>query len=172
MDRFTEAATVPFRSLHMGRPHSPEESRAVARLQTRLKDLQLFSILLPAKLMVHRGGSNAPPSFFGPFEFGQESVLGGNPHFGRMTDLAVRRFQEQADIEVDGKAGMNTLFELQIRLDAINRARGQSVVGGIGSAVVEAVRSAARTGQPSATAGVVAGAIAAALAGENVTSNP
>jgi peptidoglycan hydrolase-like protein with peptidoglycan-binding domain len=125
MDRFTEAATVPFRSLNMGRTNTPEESIAVSRLQNQLTLLEKNSFLLPTRLLARRTPFS-PPSGYGPFVFGQETVLGGNPKFGRLTDIAVRTFQAQADLDVDGKAGINTLGKLSERVSAIGAAQGQS----------------------------------------------
>jgi len=42
--------------------------------------------------------------------FGQAEA--SPPLFGRRTDIAVKTFQKQIDVEVDGKAGMVTLQKL------------------------------------------------------------
>jgi len=122
MTRYEEATRVPFRSLHLGRRNTKEESFAVNQLQERLKTLESFGIqVLPTRLLARRG-PNAPPSGYGPFVFGQETVLGGNPHFGRLTEAAVKKFQSQVNIDEDGKAGMVTLGKLNERFDAIMKA--------------------------------------------------
>jgi hypothetical protein len=160
MDRFTEAATVPFRSLHMGRLHTREESLAVNRLQTFLQDLQSSSALLPTRLLARRTPFS-PPTFFGPFNFGNESVQGGNPQFGRQTDLAVRRFQEQVGtLDVDGKAGMQTLHELLIRIAAIRQAQK-----GFDDAFRSILDAAKRASQSKSVGKIAAGAIGGALGG-------
>ena len=123
MDRYTEASTVPFHSLHMGRKNTTEESHAVNTLQSRLSLIEQFSSMLPSRLLAHPTPFS-PPSFYGKFVFGQESVLGGNPHFGRLTDIAVRKFQFQTGLEEDGKAGMITLGKLNERVAAIRKALG------------------------------------------------
>jgi peptidoglycan hydrolase-like protein with peptidoglycan-binding domain len=108
----------------MGRQNTKEESHAVHILQERLHTLQTHWVLLPTNLMA-RPSPFSPPSGYGPFVFGQETVLGGNPHFGRQTDLAVRKFQKQVNIEEDGKAGFNTLGKLNERIAAIEKALQQ-----------------------------------------------
>jgi peptidoglycan hydrolase-like protein with peptidoglycan-binding domain len=112
MDRYSQASTVAYSSLHVGRPHTEKEEQAVWRLQHRLDVLQNKWMHLPSHLMC-RIGPGATPSRYGPFHFGDEFTLEGEgSYFGRLTDLAVRKFQEQADLEVDGKAGINTLGKL------------------------------------------------------------
>lgn len=122
MTRYEEASTVPFRSMHAGRRNTRDESFAVNQLQERLKTLETFGIqVLPTRLLARRG-PNSPPSGYGPFVFGQETVLGGRPHFGRLTEIAVKKFQSQVNVEEDGKAGMITLGKLNERFDAIMKA--------------------------------------------------
>src|SRR5262245_57994870 len=112
MTRYEEASTVPLRSLHMGRAQTPAESKAVQLMQERLQFVAKWWHRLPSRLMARRG-PNSPPSAYGPFFFGHEEKFFENlARFGRLTDLAVKQFQEQAGLEVDGKAGINTLGKL------------------------------------------------------------
>ena len=124
MDRYTEAATVPFRSLHMGRLDTVAEMNAVNELQRRLNIVQPFWILLPTRLMA-RPSPFSPPSGYGPFAFGKES--GAFATFGRLTEIAVRKFQSQApkSLEIDGKAGIDTLGFLDELIEAIGKAQRQ-----------------------------------------------
>lgn len=123
MDRYTQALTVPFQSLRMGRSDSPDESAAVANLQKNLNLLTTFWYLLPEDLQSSPGGVPNPEMImkgvFGPYYLGDEAEEGA-AYFGPLTEQAVRDFQEEVRIEVDGKAGMNTLRELSFRVKIIN----------------------------------------------------
>jgi peptidoglycan hydrolase-like protein with peptidoglycan-binding domain len=107
--RCQEAGSVPFRSLRMGRPPTLDEAVANGRLQGALSHLQASSFKLPTRLLP-RAGPNGPPTNWGPFVFGIENMP--PPRFGRMTDIAVKKFQTQANLEADGKAGMATMQKL------------------------------------------------------------
>lgn len=100
--RLQEAASVPFRSLHFG---GGDNEEVVTRYQQVLESIQTFSFLLPDPLLPHPKGKNGPPGVqWGPF-----IPLDRRGFFGTFTQLNTMRFQRQAGLQVDGKAGMLTL---------------------------------------------------------------
>jgi len=123
MDRYTQALTVPYQSLRMGRADAPDERDAVATLQKNLNLLTTFWYLLPEGLQASPGGVPNPDMIikgvFGPYHWGDEADEKA-AYFGPCTEQAVKNFQEEVRIDADGKAGMNTLRELSFRVKIIN----------------------------------------------------
>lgn len=104
-NRIDEAANMPFHSMHMGRREADEGSLAVSGLQSALLKIQQDNNLL---LPFFRPGLIGS---WGPFNISQNEL--DNASFGSTTDLAVKLFQKQHGfLDVDGKAGINTLREL------------------------------------------------------------
>ena len=108
-ERLKEAAIVPFRSLQMGIDGDADDL-SVGNLEAGLRTLERNFGNLPAKHLPVPRSTNAPLRSWGPFEFTTNSRDDGN--FNENTFFAVRRFQEQAELKVDGKAGVNTLHRL------------------------------------------------------------
>lgn len=105
--RMQEAAGVPFRSLQMGIDSNPDDG-TVADFQDGLKEIMLRSLQLPRKHLPVQRSTNEPPRSWGPFEF--SSFEDGK--FQETTFFAVKKFQEQAGLKADGKAGIKTLGRL------------------------------------------------------------
>lgn len=112
--RLQRAASVPFQSMHMGRKDM--DGTSIGKLQQALKIIERESDRFPDRLLPHAGGPSAPPGIkWGPFDFffedGEDPGTVG-PVFAGNTDLSVRIFQKQANVESDGKAGMETLAKM------------------------------------------------------------
>jgi peptidoglycan hydrolase-like protein with peptidoglycan-binding domain len=106
-DRVDQAASVPFHSIHLA-SHDNGTS-AVTAIQEGLKRIEqntgrFIFFFRPEPIEL-------PGSRWGPFNINQEVDIDG-ASFGTSTDLAVQKFQEQADLEPDGKVGMKTLTQL------------------------------------------------------------
>jgi hypothetical protein len=107
--RVREAAGKPFQSMQLGL----DTGRfAVTLVQTSLKRIELDSPKLPAQLRPRlkfdddtRSGLQWGP-FFIPDDERRGRIYGGDTH------TAVVRFQRQAGLAIDGKAGINTLARL------------------------------------------------------------
>ena len=108
-ERLKEAALVPFRSLQMGLDSNTDD-RSVGNLEVNLSAIERAFTNLPAKHLPVQRSTNEPPRSWGPFEFTTNPFDDGN--FNEKTFFAVRRFQEQAGLKVDGKAGIKTLRRL------------------------------------------------------------
>ncbi|MDQ6787420.1 MAG: peptidoglycan-binding protein [Acidobacteriota bacterium] len=106
-DRLREAAAVPFRSLQTGIDGEPDDL-SVGHLQGGLGSIADNSVQLPRKHLPVARATNEPPRFWGPFEF--SSFEEGK--FQETTFFAVKRFQQQAGLKTDGKAGIKTLERL------------------------------------------------------------
>jgi hypothetical protein len=103
--RLNQAASVPFHSLHLA--SKDNGSSAVTALQAALKRIQDNS----ARLLFPFFPDPQVAGFqWGPFNIAKEDR--DNAAFGTSTDLAVQKFQKQALLKVDGKAGMETLGKL------------------------------------------------------------
>ena len=100
-ERLKEAALVPFRSLQMGLDSNADD-RSVGNLEVNLKAIERNFTNLPAKHLPFQRSTNEPPRSWGPFEFTTNPFDEGN--FNEKTFFAVRRFQEQAGLKIDGKA--------------------------------------------------------------------
>ncbi len=108
-ERLKEAALVPFRSLQMGLD-SDTVDLSVSNLEANLRFIQKHFASLPAKHLPVQRSTNEPPRAWGPFEF--STIQFEQDNFNEKTFFAVRRFQEQAGLKVDGKAGIKTLGRL------------------------------------------------------------
>ena len=108
-ERLKEAALVPFRSLQMGIDGNTDD-RSVGNLEVNLKAIERNFTSLPAKHLPVQRSTNEPARSWGPFDFTTNPFDDGN--FNEKTFFAVRRFQEQAGLKVDGKAGIKTLRRL------------------------------------------------------------
>lgn len=102
-----EAASVPFRSLQTAIDSNPDDG-TIADFQDGLKEIMLRSHQLPAKHLPVQRSTNEPSRFWEPFEFSPFE----DGKLQETTFFAVRRFQEQAGLRVDGKAGIKTLGRL------------------------------------------------------------
>ncbi len=107
--RVREAATKAHQSMQLGL----DTGRfAVTLVQTSLKRIELRSSILPAALRpgVKFDNDTRPGLQWGPFFIAEDErqgrVYGGDTH------TAVVRFQRQAGLVLDGKAGINTLTRL------------------------------------------------------------
>jgi hypothetical protein len=105
--RMQEAASVPFRSLQTGLDSNPDDG-TIADFQDGLKEIMLRSNQLPKKHLPVQRATNEPPRIWGPFVFSPFE----DGKFQETTFFAVKRFQEQAGLKVDGKAGIKTLGRL------------------------------------------------------------
>jgi len=117
--RINLAATTPFQSMHTGQYGDSDTGEPVQILSQTLKYIELHSYLLPPRLLPHQYGPQSPPGIqWGPFEISTEAES-----FSELLRLAVMKFQKQAgDLDVDGKAGMNTfrrLDELMVYLENV-----------------------------------------------------
>jgi hypothetical protein len=108
-DRLQEAAVVPFRSLQMGIDRDSDDF-SIRNLQSGLRRLASNFNNLPAKHLPKQRATNEPLRSWGPFEFSASQI--DEESFEIKTFFAVRRFQEQAGLKVDGKAGIKTLRRL------------------------------------------------------------
>lgn len=108
-ERLKEAAIVPFRSLQMALDSDPDDL-SVSNLVSGLKTIESNFGNLPAEHLPVPRSTNAPLRSWGPFEF--TVSFRGDVSFDVKTFFAVRRFQEQAELKVDGKAGVKTLGRL------------------------------------------------------------
>lgn len=121
-ERLKEAALVPFRSLQMGLDGETVDF-SVSNLESNLRFIQKHFAGLPAKHLPVQRSTNEPLRAWGPFEFSTVQFEQGN--FNEKTFFAVRRFQEQAALKVDGKAGIKTLG----RLDEIIKFTDDNFIG-------------------------------------------
>jgi murein L,D-transpeptidase YcbB/YkuD len=108
-ERLKEAALVPFRALQMGIDSNTDDS-SVTNVEVNLITMARAFTSLPAKHLPLQKSTNEPPRAWGPFEFTTNPFDDGN--FNEQTFHSVRRFQEQAGLKVDGKAGIKTLRRL------------------------------------------------------------
>ena len=108
-ERLKEAALVPFRSLQMGLDGDSEDL-SVSNLESNLRAIERNFSNLSAKHLPVPRSTNEPLRSWGPFEFSTIQFDQGN--FNEKTFFVVRRFQEQAGLKVDGKAGIKTLGRL------------------------------------------------------------
>lgn len=108
-ERLKEAALVPFRSLQMG-IDGDSIDLSVSNLENGLFQIEKNFTSLPAEHLPVRRSTNEPPRSWGPFVFSTIQFEQGN--FNEKTFFSVRRFQEQAGLKVDGKAGIKTLRRL------------------------------------------------------------
>lgn len=84
-------------------------NQSVTLLRAGLSDIEFFFTFLPQKhLPVHRG-TNEPPRSWGQFDTGEEGTYDVKTFFN------VVKFQKQAGLNSDDKAGRQTL----VRLDEI-----------------------------------------------------
>ena len=107
--RVREAANKAFQSMQLGL----DTGRfAVTLVQTALKRIEFDSSKLPAQLRprLKFDDDTRPGLQWGPFFIADDErqgrVYGGDTH------TAVVRFQRQAGLDLDGKAGINTLTRL------------------------------------------------------------
>ena len=107
IDRLQRAAGIPFHSMQMGQDGGTE---AVFQLQGGLVEIELFNFFLPPRLKPVRVFSPFSANDWGPFEF--DGFERQQRQFDITTHLAVRKFQFQAGIDPDGKAGMQTLTKM------------------------------------------------------------
>ena len=117
--RINEAASMPFRSMHTGQYGDSDMGEPVQILSQTLKYIELHSYQLPARLLPHPNGPQSPPGIeWGPFDISTTAET-----FSELLRVAVMKFQKQAgDLDVDGKAGMNTfrrLDELMVYLENV-----------------------------------------------------
>lgn len=108
-ERLKEAALVPFRSLQMG-IDGDSEDLSVSNLESNLNSIERNFNNLPAKHLPVKRSTNEPLRSWGPFVFSTVQFDQGN--FNEKTFFAVRQFQEQAGLKIDGKAGIKTLRRL------------------------------------------------------------
>lgn len=116
-DRLKEAATAPFRSLQTGIDgrgavdiDGKPDDLSVLLLQTGLEVIESNFANLPRKHLPVQKSTNEPPRSWGRFNIsGSENESGV---FQGTTFFAVRLFQGQAGLKVDGKAGKKTLGRL------------------------------------------------------------
>ncbi len=108
-ERLKEAALVPFRSLQMGLD-SDTVDLSVSNLEANLRFIEKHFASLPEKHLPVKRSTNEPPRSWGPFEF--STIQFEQDNFNEKTFFAVRRFQAQAGLKVDGKAGIKTLRRL------------------------------------------------------------
>lgn len=119
-ERIKEASSVPFRSLQMGLDSDiASEDSSVMNLESGLFVIEKFFNELPPKHLPVKRSTNEPPRSWGPFEFSTFNPEQGD--FNPKTFLAVKRFQEQAGLKSDGKAGIKTLQRLDEILVFLNR---------------------------------------------------
>ena len=108
IDRLQRAAGIPFHSMQMGQDSGTE---AVLQFQGGLIIIELHNFALPPRLKpVRTRFSPFSINEWGPFQF--DGFERSQNQFGFTTHLAVRRFQSQAGIDPDGKAGMQTLARM------------------------------------------------------------
>jgi peptidoglycan hydrolase-like protein with peptidoglycan-binding domain len=104
--RIKQAATTPFHSIHLA--SKDNGTSAVTAVQKALIQIQLNSPQLVASffflpdLEVSRQ--------WGPFDLADAEL--DQDDFGTSTDQAVQKFQAQADLDVDGKVGLDTLGKM------------------------------------------------------------
>jgi hypothetical protein len=103
--RLNLAANTPFHSLHLA--SRDNGSSAVTALQDALKRIQDNS---PRLVFPFVPDPEVAGFQWGPFDIAQLDLDAAA--FGTSTELAVKRFQKQAQLEADGKAGMNTFAQL------------------------------------------------------------
>lgn len=118
-ERLKEAAIVPFRSLQMGIDGNADDL-SVSNLEAGLRTIERNFGNLPAKHLPVPRATNEPLRSWGPFEFTTNLRDDGN--FNENTFFAVRRFQEQAALKVDGKAGIKTLRRLDEIVDFLDKS--------------------------------------------------
>jgi hypothetical protein len=104
--RVKTAATTPFHSIHLA--SKDNGSSAVTAVQQALIQIQLNSPRLVASFFFLPDLDVSLT--WGPFNI--EDAELDQAAFGTSTDRAVQKFQEQADLDPDGKAGMNTLGKI------------------------------------------------------------
>jgi peptidoglycan hydrolase-like protein with peptidoglycan-binding domain len=115
--RANQAANVPFHSLRF-KPRNTDDAGAVSLLQFALIRIEAASPRLAPKDL-----PTNPPFKGGPWgrfflDNTDEFAVGT---YDIKTEDAVRRFQDEAGLEVDGLAGMNTLQRLDKVLLAIEK---------------------------------------------------
>jgi hypothetical protein len=116
--RLQEAASVPFRSLHFA---GGDEEFVVQKLQRALLFLEENSNRFPDRFLPHPFGPDGPSGVqWGPFDFDDPRET----FYGVRTGFSVIKFQKQAGLKPDGKAGMQTLP----RIDEILVFLGNSAV--------------------------------------------
>jgi hypothetical protein len=116
--RVNEAAHVPFRSLRFRGADNHDDAGAISLLQFALIAIEAASPRLHPK-----DRPTNPPFKGGPWgrfflDNTDEFKVGT---YDTPTELAVRRFQDEAGLEVDGFAGMNTLQRLDRVLVAVEK---------------------------------------------------
>lgn len=100
------AATRPFHSIHLA--SKDNGTSAVAAIQKALIKIQLNSPQLVGSFFFLPDPEVSRQ--WGPFNIADSEL--DQEAFGTSTDQAVQKFQEQADLTVDGKAGMDTLGKM------------------------------------------------------------
>jgi hypothetical protein len=110
--RLKEAGNTPFHSMS----ERDDGSTAVVILNDALADIASGSPFLPNRLLPRPFGPNGPPGVaWGPFFNIQSNTL---------DPVNIRRFQRQAgDLDIDGKAGMQTLNRLDEIMVHLETAR-------------------------------------------------
>lgn len=103
--RVNQAASVPFHSIHVA--SGDNGTRAVEAIQAVLERIADNS---PRLLFPFVPDPTVTGFRWGPFNVAQSDI--DDSAFGTSTDLAVQRFQKQAELTSDGKAGMNTLTQI------------------------------------------------------------
>ncbi|HEX3870169.1 MAG TPA: peptidoglycan-binding domain-containing protein [Pirellulales bacterium] len=107
--RVDQAGTTPFHSIHLA--SRDNGTPAVEAVQAALKRIADKS---PQLVFPFVPDPDVTGFRWGPFDIVQSEI--DDSAFGTSTDLAVQRFQKQAALQADGKAGMDTLGQIDSML--------------------------------------------------------
>ncbi|HEX4590930.1 MAG TPA: peptidoglycan-binding domain-containing protein [Gemmataceae bacterium] len=103
--RLNQASSVPFHSIHLASRDNGTD--AVTAVQEALERIEVNS---PRLLFPFAPDAEVTGFRWGPYDIAQVDL--DDASFGTSTDLAVQRFQKQAELDADGKVGMNTFRQL------------------------------------------------------------